>query len=371
MNTNNLMENKADFYLRIRKLLDSISSTSLVNTPLTENLCCSLYDALHLFYEDCKLCKDTRGKCWVIKIGTLLAQIANKSKKVMGDFLDYYRRDLGCRCETLSVGLLPAGHNNSVEYFCRLSKFSRPPSFFDWIDCMLKGNLIDGIAIDSAYSTTSPLELNSSCISTRKIHRFFNILCCSDSDLSQMIINNGLHESDDSISSTSMKLRLRDQLLALAMVEEGVENISSIVHTFPTGIALPLVESLYRCKNDPPPTSENWSPSFYSCTLDREPADIAALLMAFFPRYPAETSDNQYHLQALRHCYVLAVRHRAIEAIDVDSREPVFAALKVRVEVLLCLRCFQFFSFMYIFKSFLCLDLSSLNIQMKVRIQFT
>lgn len=38
-----------------------------------------------------------------------------------------------------------------------------------------------------------------------------------------------------------------------------------------------------------------------TCTLGNEPEDIAALLVALFPRFPMSTQDNQYHLKALRH----------------------------------------------------------------------
>lgn len=64
-------------------------------------------------------------------------------------------------------------------------------------------------------------------------------------------------------------------------------------------------------------------------TLGTEPEDIAALVMAFFPRFPVSTSDNQYHLQALRHCYALAVKRRLLEAIDIDTKEKVFVPLEV------------------------------------------
>ena len=67
-----------------------------------------------------------------------------------------------------------------------------------------------------------------------------------------------------------------------------------------------------------------------TCTLGRQPEDIAALLMAFFPRFPAITSDNQYHLQALRHCYALAVKRRHLQAIDIDTNERVFVPIEVR-----------------------------------------
>jgi len=36
-----------------------------------------------------------------------------------------------------------------------------------------------------------------------------------------------------------------------------------------------------------------------SCTLGREPEDVASLLMAFFLRFPVEIGDNQYHLQII------------------------------------------------------------------------
>lgn len=69
-----------------------------------------------------------------------------------------------------------------------------------------------------------------------------------------------------------------------------------------------------------------------TCTLGREPKDIAALLLAFFPRFPSSTSDNQYHLQALRNLYALAVKHREIRAIDVNTGESVFVPIEVHFE---------------------------------------
>ena len=54
-------------------------------------------------------------------------------------------------------------------------------------------------------------------------------------------------------------------------------------------------------------------------TLSRTNEAIAALVVAFFPRYPLSTADNRYHLQSLRHLYVLAVDYRIVNAIDVDT----------------------------------------------------
>lgn len=46
-------------------------------------------------------------------------------------------------------------------------------------------------------------------------------------------------------------------------------------------------------------------------------------------RYPAAADDNQYHLQALRHLYVLAVQRRGVNAVDVDTGESLFVPIKV------------------------------------------
>lgn len=57
-------------------------------------------------------------------------------------------------------------------------------------------------------------------------------------------------------------------------------------------------------------------------TFSQDSLSIAALLMASFPRFPTSLTDNRCHLQAFRHLYVLAARHRCFEAIDVDTRQP-------------------------------------------------
>jgi anaphase-promoting complex subunit 1 len=69
-----------------------------------------------------------------------------------------------------------------------------------------------------------------------------------------------------------------------------------------------------------------------TCTLGREPEDIAALVMAFYPRYPTTTSDNQYHLQALRNLYAIAVKDCELRAIDVDTGESVFVPIQVHIQ---------------------------------------
>lgn len=68
-----------------------------------------------------------------------------------------------------------------------------------------------------------------------------------------------------------------------------------------------------------------------SASLRRDPMSCASLLMATAPRFPIRTVDNQYHLQALRHLYVLAVEARALQIVDVDQG----SAVSVDIEIVL------------------------------------
>eukprot|EP00597_Dinobryon_sp_UTEXLB2267_P010954 CAMPEP_0170103926 /NCGR_PEP_ID=MMETSP0020_2-20130122/3807_1 /TAXON_ID=98059 /ORGANISM="Dinobryon sp., Strain UTEXLB2267" /LENGTH=1561 /DNA_ID=CAMNT_0010327631 /DNA_START=662 /DNA_END=5347 /DNA_ORIENTATION=+ len=66
-------------------------------------------------------------------------------------------------------------------------------------------------------------------------------------------------------------------------------------------------------------------------SLQRDSVSTASLLLALCPRFPSRTVDNQYHLQALRHLYVLATENRALHTIDVDSGLPVTLDVEVHL----------------------------------------
>ncbi|CAK0790532.1 unnamed protein product [Prorocentrum cordatum] len=65
-------------------------------------------------------------------------------------------------------------------------------------------------------------------------------------------------------------------------------------------------------------------------TFGQDPVSIAALLMATFPRFPTALTDNRCHLQAFRNLYVLAAKPRGVEAVEVETQQPV--DLQVLVE---------------------------------------
>uniref|UniRef100_A0A8C6KV63 Anaphase promoting complex subunit 1 n=1 Tax=Nothobranchius furzeri TaxID=105023 RepID=A0A8C6KV63_NOTFU len=64
-------------------------------------------------------------------------------------------------------------------------------------------------------------------------------------------------------------------------------------------------------------------------TISTSNSAIAALLCALYPHFPAHSTDNRYHLQALRHLVVLAAEPRLLVPVDVDSLKPCYALLEV------------------------------------------
>lgn len=65
------------------------------------------------------------------------------------------------------------------------------------------------------------------------------------------------------------------------------------------------------------------------CTLATSDAAVAALLIAFYPRFPTRASDNRAHLQAYRHLWMLAVEPRLVIAQDVQSGEMVYVPVTI------------------------------------------
>jgi len=62
-------------------------------------------------------------------------------------------------------------------------------------------------------------------------------------------------------------------------------------------------------------------------TLCSSPESVAALICAFFPKFPIHSNDNRYHLQAFRHLYVLATEARLVIPRDIDTGKSVYVNL--------------------------------------------
>ncbi|KAH8112116.1 hypothetical protein DFH11DRAFT_1788437 [Phellopilus nigrolimitatus] len=67
-------------------------------------------------------------------------------------------------------------------------------------------------------------------------------------------------------------------------------------------------------------------------SLGNSDASVACMIAAFYPHFPALSSDNRAYLPALRHLWVLAVEPRCLIARDVDTKEVVYLPMKIRVK---------------------------------------
>lgn len=66
-------------------------------------------------------------------------------------------------------------------------------------------------------------------------------------------------------------------------------------------------------------------------TLGNSNLAIAAMSIAFFPRFLSSPGDNRAYPQAFRHLWALAVEPRCLIARDVDTRKSIFLPIKVKV----------------------------------------
>lgn len=66
-----------------------------------------------------------------------------------------------------------------------------------------------------------------------------------------------------------------------------------------------------------------------SYSLSNDSASVAALLISLFPKFPTHSNDNRYHLQALRHFYVLACQSRLLLPRDIDNDQYSYAAVRL------------------------------------------
>mmetsp|Transcript_43891 Transcript_43891/g.171553 ORF Transcript_43891/g.171553 Transcript_43891/m.171553 type:complete len:1427 (-) Transcript_43891:119-4399(-) len=68
-----------------------------------------------------------------------------------------------------------------------------------------------------------------------------------------------------------------------------------------------------------------------SQSFDQSNETIAALVCAVYPRFPTKPADNRHHLQALRHLYALAAKPRLLEAREVDTGEPCYVPVNLKL----------------------------------------
>ena len=68
-------------------------------------------------------------------------------------------------------------------------------------------------------------------------------------------------------------------------------------------------------------------------TFNREDMSVAALLLSLYPVFPNSPGDNRWHLQALRHFYVLSMEEKIFHTVDVDNNKVVNVAARLTFKI--------------------------------------
>ena len=202
----------------------------------------AVFDILHLFYEDCKLCRNSRGRSWASQVGQLLLSICHKSfsDESMIDFVDHYHRD-GLVDLGFSHASASAPNDTTTNISVRLSSHASPPCLFAWVDSILRRETDHGESFAIFDGSLCPPA-------TRNVRRLLVTLYESSFK--------GTFQTEEDATRSLQRQRYMDRNLVVAMVFEGLTDPQLLTNELPPGIALPFMEALHRCRSDPPTPSD-------------------------------------------------------------------------------------------------------------------
>jgi len=253
---NNIIPSSSFWLDRIASSTQSVPDSSTANDAVNQSyqkqtmfaMARLLFDSLHLFYEDCKLCRNSRGKSWTILLGEFLHTLCHKvfSTGCMEDFVDHYNRD-----GVVGTGVLDSSIATPIVVVprIRISSYDRPPNLFAWVDATVRGDedfkyppysRIDD-STDRFFSSVA-LTPPASCT----LCRLLSILYARDTAT-------GREKTKEYVVGASLDRQTIDRKLVLTMISQGISDPLVLRNELPTGVALPFMEALRRCRTNPPP----------------------------------------------------------------------------------------------------------------------
>jgi hypothetical protein len=199
-------------------------------------LSCSLFDALHALYEDFKLHGSSRDvgmhsvASMLSRICRMISPTPNELEGAPDLFLEHYRRDLGdewfrqLESYDKDTQTLKGLNKDAI-----ISAHESPPSILSHIEDMVSGR-----ATASGYKSLDPSSINAACIRTRSLLRIFALL----------------YGGAENTMYDEKLQRDRDHDVVRVLIEEGFTDLAFLRDELPTGVALPLLEVLHRCRGD-------------------------------------------------------------------------------------------------------------------------
>jgi hypothetical protein len=238
---------KHDQCLSILSSIGSLSNSCLASGI---SVMSDFFDTLHLVYEDLKLSCSSNRPCQLRSVGTVLALSCHAARLSHGKhlrleeasklalFLKHYARDLGDDyVKTLQEDYKDNIISVDKGSILMITSFDEPPCILSRLDTIVKQNL------EKSFYSNDVSKINPALRSTRSLLRIFSLLFASE-------INSLLE---------------RDYLVVSALCEEGFPDALAIREQLPAGIALPLLEVLIRCREDPElATRSGWTSSEFT-----------------------------------------------------------------------------------------------------------
>lgn len=167
---------------------------------------------------------------------------------LMLDYEDHYHRHLGSsRCESNACKSYSIQLDNAKQ---RLSNFAIVPCIMSTLDTILQLDAEgDSMYVTAGYKDLLKSGLNGVCCYTWIVLRLFGIIF--DRDSAPLTPTGASH---------------RDRLAVMAMLDEGIYHSIQLHDDLPIGVALPLLETIRRCRLDPPQVDSAgncWPPAAY------------------------------------------------------------------------------------------------------------
>ena len=202
-----------------------------------ENISDIIFDTLHMLYEDCKINNGAKSTTISVLIGEFLFRICQKctvgNSSLMEDYEQHYIQHIPALRQR-KYSIIDCLQCNISK---RITNVSKPICLYSCLEKIMKSK-------DKALKQLNEIiTVNGACTSSGSLLQFYSIIFSASS-------------SSDMVEA--------DRKLAIAIVEEGFHSVSSLADEFSQVILLPLMDSLFRCRLNPPPIDEEWPGAVYT-----------------------------------------------------------------------------------------------------------
>lgn len=236
--------------IEMEALLRSIGSHALSSLTHTLPVASEIFDTFHLLYEDLKLSPSSARADQMRSVGSALVRACYAAISIHNNdprsqqaaklslFLNHYSRDFGSPwIESFKDDWFGEEMESEISGI-RITSFDAPPCILTWLDGMIRHS-----STTSFYDIGDFSAINASCQKIRLVVRIFSSLF--------RLGNDSLIERDHKVVS--------------ALCQEGFTDAQTIRDDLPVGVAIPLLEVLNRCRDDPHlATLEEWTPLEYA-----------------------------------------------------------------------------------------------------------